>query len=108
MSYGGQKDKEKETASTFRGLASSASQRRYHVAWSPCLPAVVSACSFDRKVQFYSLSGAKSKIGRAPKWLKKPTGATFGFGGKLISFDNSNVEGSNVDTKNGTFVYTFL
>ena len=37
-------------ASTFRGLASSASQRRYHVAWSPCLPAVASACSFDRKV----------------------------------------------------------
>ena len=106
ISYGGQKDKEKETASTFRGLASSASQRRYHVAWSPCLPTVVSACSFDRKVQFYSLSGAKSKIGRAPKWLKKPTGATFGFGGKLISFDNSNVEGSNVDSKNGTFAFT--
>jgi hypothetical protein len=68
--------------------------RRYHVAWSPCLPAVASACSFDRKVQFYSMSGAKSRLGRAPKWLKKPTGATFGFGGKLISFDCGSLDGA--------------
>jgi hypothetical protein len=67
---------------------------RYHVAWSPCLPAVASACSFDRKVQFYSMSGAKSRLGRAPKWLKKPTGATFGFGGKLISFDCGSLDGA--------------
>lgn len=39
-------------------------------------------------MQFYSLSGAKSKLGRAPKWLRKPVGASFGFGGKLVSFDN--------------------
>ena len=62
---------------------------RYDVKWSPCLPAVVSTCSFDRSVQFYSLSGAKSSLGRAPKWLRKPVGATFGFGGKLASFDNN-------------------
>ena len=36
------------TEQLFSGLASSAGSRRYHVAWSPCLPAVVSACSFDR------------------------------------------------------------
>ena len=24
-----------------------------------------------------------------PKWLKRPCGATFGFGGKLVSFDYS-------------------
>jgi len=73
--------------SVFGGFASSAGQRRHHVAWSPCVPAVVSACSFDRKVQFFSLSGARSKIGRAPKWLRRPIGAAFGFGGKLVSFD---------------------
>eukprot|EP00602_Paraphysomonas_sp_CaronLab_P004721 CAMPEP_0185020746 /NCGR_PEP_ID=MMETSP1103-20130426/3384_1 /TAXON_ID=36769 /ORGANISM="Paraphysomonas bandaiensis, Strain Caron Lab Isolate" /LENGTH=1052 /DNA_ID=CAMNT_0027551833 /DNA_START=113 /DNA_END=3271 /DNA_ORIENTATION=+ len=74
--------------SMFGGLASAVGNRRYHVSWSPCLPAVISTCSFDRSVQFYSLSGAKSKLGRAPKWLRKPTGATFGFGGKLASFNN--------------------
>jgi protein transport protein SEC31 len=72
----------------FGGLASAVGNRRYHVKWSPCLPAVISTCSFDRSVQVYSLSGARSKIGRAPKWLRKPAGATFGFGGKLCSFNN--------------------
>jgi hypothetical protein len=40
------------------------------------------------------MSGAKSRLGRAPKWLKKPTGATFGFGGKLISFDCGSLDGA--------------
>lgn len=79
-----------ESSRLFGGLATSAGQRRYNVSWSPCLPAVVSASSFDRKVQFYSMVGAKSKIGRAPKWLRRPVGATFGFGGKLVSFDSKN------------------
>jgi protein transport protein SEC31 len=73
----------------FNNFSSTVGNRRYHVAWSPCLPAVISTCSFDRSVQFYSLSGAKSKLGRAPKWLRKPVGATFGFGGKLATFDNN-------------------
>jgi hypothetical protein len=29
----------------------------YHVSWSPCLPAVILACSFDRRVQFFPLAG---------------------------------------------------
>jgi protein transport protein SEC31 len=73
----------------FNNFSSTVGNRRYHVAWSPCLPAVISTCSFDRSVQFYSLSGAKSKLGRAPKWLRKPVGAAFGFGGKLATFDNN-------------------
>lgn len=74
-------------ANLFGNLA-SVGNRRYNVSWSPCLPAVVSTCAFDRSVQFYSLSGVRSRLGRAPKWLRKPVGATFGFGGKLASFDN--------------------
>lgn len=77
-------------SSVFGGFASSAGQRRHHVAWSPCLPAVISASTFDRKVQFFSLTGARSKIGRAQKWLRRPVGASFGFGGKLVSFDGLN------------------
>lgn len=69
-------------------LASNAG-RRHHVSWSPHVPGVVATCSFDRRVQVHSLIGAKSKIGRAPKWLKKPMGAAFGFGGKLATFDNN-------------------
>ena len=75
-----------QSSDVFGGLASAAGSRRYQVAWSPCLPAVISACSFDRKVQFYSMIGAKSNIGRAPKWLRKQSGASFGFGGKLVTF----------------------
>eukprot|EP01035_Chromulina_nebulosa_P017943 gene17943-23567_t len=66
-------------SNVFGSLASTAGQRRYNVSWSPCIPAVIGVCSFDRKVQFYSLSGVKSKLNRAPKWLRKPVGATFGF-----------------------------
>jgi len=47
---------------------------------------VLSTCSFDRKVQVYSLSGTRTASARAPKWLRKPCGAGFGFGGKLATF----------------------
>lgn len=76
------------SGSVFGSLASSASHRRYHFSWSPTLPAVASASSFDRKVQFFSLTGARTKNGRAPKWMRRPVGAAFGFGGKLVSIDN--------------------
>eukprot|EP01038_Epipyxis_sp_PR26KG_P012063 gene12063-16144_t len=85
----------------FGGLATTAGQRRYHVSWSPCLPAVVSACSFDRRVQFFSMTGVKTTMGptgRAQKWLRNPVGASFGFGGKLVSFDNQSVPSGNKKT----------
>lgn len=41
---------EQSEQSVFGGLATSAGNRRYQVNWSPCLPAVISACSFDRFV----------------------------------------------------------
>eukprot|EP01041_Mallomonas_annulata_P003398 gene3398-6750_t len=82
----------------FGSLASSAVQKRFHVSWSPCLPAVVAACSFDRNVQFYSLAGVKSRLGRAPKWLRKPVGAAFGFGGKIVYFNNKENGGDNTQT----------
>lgn len=46
------------------GLGTAVGQRRYHVAWSPCLPAIMSACTFDRRIQFVSMSGARSKNGK--------------------------------------------
>lgn len=76
------------SGNNFGGINSAAGQRKYFVCWSPCLPAVIATCSFDRTVQFYSLSGFKSSLGRAPKWLKRPAGASFGFGGKLVHFSS--------------------
>lgn len=73
----------------FGAIGNAAGQRKYHVSWSPCLPAVIATCSFDRRVQFFSLSGVKSNLKRAPKWLRRPVGATFGFGGKLVQFSHA-------------------
>lgn len=70
----------------FGGFATAAGHKRFQVSWSPCLPAVVASCSFDRSVQFHSFAGVKSKLGRAPKWLRRPAGAVFAFGGKLATF----------------------
>ena len=82
-------DENMTPSNVFGGFAGNAGKnKRYHVSWSPCIPAVIAACSFDRSCQFYSLQGAKSRIGRAPKWLRRSSGATWGFGGKLACFDN--------------------
>lgn len=76
--------------------------RRYLVRWSKKCPSYFAACSFDRRVTVHTAGawgpeqqpripgpyGAQPEpnVQRAPRWLKKPAGATFGFGGKLISF----------------------
>eukprot|EP00615_Pteridomonas_danica_P011892 CAMPEP_0114343358 /NCGR_PEP_ID=MMETSP0101-20121206/10544_1 /TAXON_ID=38822 ORGANISM="Pteridomonas danica, Strain PT" /NCGR_SAMPLE_ID=MMETSP0101 /ASSEMBLY_ACC=CAM_ASM_000211 /LENGTH=1181 /DNA_ID=CAMNT_0001478035 /DNA_START=71 /DNA_END=3616 /DNA_ORIENTATION=- len=69
----------------FGGFGMSAG-RRYQVAWSPKQRATLATCSFDRKVQVYSMSGTRTHCSRAPKWLRRPSGASFGFGGKIVSF----------------------
>ncbi|KAF0687464.1 Aste57867_20801 [Aphanomyces stellatus] len=59
-------------------------QRRFNVQWSPKIPAVASACTFDGKVQVWGLTGSGTGAKRAPKWCARPVSATFGFGGKLV------------------------
>ncbi|ETV97980.1 hypothetical protein H310_09285 [Aphanomyces invadans] len=59
-------------------------QRRFNVQWSPKIPAVASACTFDGKVQVWGLTGSGTSAARAPKWTTRPVSATFGFGGKLV------------------------
>jgi protein transport protein SEC31 len=63
-------------------------QRRYSATWSPLLPAVVGTCSFNRTVEFYSMTGVRSTSGRAPKWLRRPVAAAFGFGGQFAYVEN--------------------
>ncbi|XP_066398211.1 protein transport protein SEC31 homolog B-like isoform X2 [Miscanthus floridulus] len=66
--------------------------------WYRKIPGVIAASSFDGKIGIYNLEfsglyAAGDTVGAparprapAPKWLKCPTGASFGFGGKLVSF----------------------
>ncbi|KAL5760376.1 hypothetical protein ACOSQ2_019214 [Xanthoceras sorbifolium] len=70
----------------------------FDVHWYPKIPGVISASSFDGKIGIYNIEGCsrysvgESDFGtapaplRAPKWYKRPVGASFGFGGKLVSF----------------------
>nr|CAB3458838.1 unnamed protein product [Digitaria exilis] len=66
--------------------------------WYRKIPGVIAASSFDGKIGIYNLEfsglyAASDAVGAparprapAPKWLKCPTGASFGFGGKLVAF----------------------
>jgi protein transport protein SEC31 len=82
----------------------------FDVQWSPLIAGVFSAASYDGKVGLASLhacTGAKITevvnadfsvsqqltgnavpLKKAPNWMKRACGATFGFGGKLVSFVN--------------------
>ncbi|GAB5032925.1 secretory protein sec31 [Nannochloropsis oceanica] len=77
-----------EAGSTGYGGYGASQQRRYNATWSPILPAVVGTSSFNRTVEFYSLTGVRSTTGRAPKWLRRPVAASFGWGGQLVHVDN--------------------
>jgi protein transport protein SEC31 len=79
------------TGKMFGGIG-SASNRRYQVTWSPRIPAVTATCSFDRKVQVFTMAASSSSTGRAPRWLTRPCGASFGFGGKLVTFSKGKAQ----------------
>lgn len=79
------------------GLGSS-QQKRYDVSWSPIRRGVVSTCSFDRKVQAHSVIGLATKCGRPPKWMSPSSGVSCGFGGTIVSINNSNNSESSSST----------
>lgn len=85
------------------GMGGSAGAgRRYSVRWSKKVRASLATCSFDRKVTIHHVAalgpsmipqmptgyGASTEatFRRSPKWMRRPVGATFGFGGKIVSF----------------------
>ena len=76
------------------GPGSAASSRRYEIHWSPSAPGVLSACSFDRSIQLLSLitnvsgKNAQNQIVRSPPWMARKSGVSFGFGGRLVSFNS--------------------
>ena len=82
----------------------------FDVQWSPRIPAILSACSFGSstapgQIGVYSLADSSIEQStpasngwegvaqqqaprsmKAPKWLQRPCGAVFGFGGKIAMF----------------------
>jgi protein transport protein SEC31 len=56
----------------------------FDVQFAPRLPGVLSTCSFDQKVNIMSIG--YTGAAHVPAWMTRPIGASFGFGGKLVSF----------------------
>ncbi|KAI4382981.1 hypothetical protein MLD38_008868 [Melastoma candidum] len=84
----------------------SGSNWNFDVHWYPKIPGIISASSFDGRIGVYNVEGY-GRCGvrenefdaaplRAPKWLKRPVGASFGFGGKLVSFRPRSTGASHV------------
>ncbi|XP_029659389.1 protein transport protein Sec31A isoform X1 [Formica exsecta] len=95
-------------------------QWNFDVSWCPRYPGLIVGSSFDGHAVVYSLLGGQQQetsnkimdsfpgmdlftqstvqigttavLTKAPKWLKRPFGASFGFGGKLVIFENQPVD----------------
>jgi len=56
--------------------------------WNPSKPGVIATCSKTGKIGVRNLQYCGDK--HVPKWLRKTSGASFGFGSKLITFGKEN------------------
>jgi len=93
----------------------TSNQWSFDVSWCPRNPALIASASFDGRVSLYSLMGGQQQVepntrvsdsfgpglgavpcsappapcqlATPPKWLRRPCGANFGFGGKLVSWE---------------------
>jgi len=55
----------------------------FNVQWCNQVPSLLSSCSYDGRISIQSLNS----IGpQAPRWLRRPSSCSFGFGGKLVYF----------------------
>ncbi|GFR43886.1 hypothetical protein Agub_g5015 [Astrephomene gubernaculifera] len=83
----------------------------FDVQWSPTIPGIFATSSFDGKMAICNLAtctgskvtetvnadftvtksvvGEATPLGKAPAWMRRPVGATFGFGGRLVSFTHN-------------------
>mmetsp|Transcript_24380 Transcript_24380/g.43410 ORF Transcript_24380/g.43410 Transcript_24380/m.43410 type:complete len:1160 (-) Transcript_24380:43-3522(-) len=82
----------------------------FDLAWSPSTPGIFTTASFDGEVKVHNIVqctgsgtqevvdenfkvshvpvGHPKPLAKAPKWLARPCGVAFGFGGRLVSFSN--------------------
>lgn len=99
------------------GGVGSGAGRRYAVRWAKKLPATLAGCSFDRKITIHNAAalgpstipqlpsgygaGPETTFRKGPKWLRRPAGASFGFGGKLLVFGTP-LQAQNATLRSGT------
>jgi len=79
-----------------------------NIQWAPHIPSLFSVCSLEGQVKIFSLQDPTPRVmggstkhvdfSHPPKWLKKPVGASFGFGGKLFSFNEKSGPSVSVRT----------
>ncbi|XP_011256844.1 protein transport protein Sec31A isoform X2 [Camponotus floridanus] len=101
-------------------------QWNFDVSWCPRYPGLIVGSSFDGHAVVYSLlgkqqqetskmmdsfpgmdpfaqstiqTGSTAVLTKAPKWLKRPFGASFGFGGKLVIFKNQSADPNLINRK---------
>ncbi|CAG8581830.1 14518_t:CDS:10 [Ambispora leptoticha] len=89
----------------------------FDVQWCPGNPDLLATASFDGKISVHSLQSAQDpqpsipqsddpfapitssyhqpslSLKQPPKWLRRPVGAIFGFGGKIVFFTNKPIVG---------------
>lgn len=95
----------------------ASSNWNFDVQWCPSVPGVFSTASFDGHVAVHNLhsctlskvtetvnadftvthesTGETVPLRKAPQWMRRPVGATFGFGGKLVTFNNHKVQATD-------------
>jgi protein transport protein SEC31 len=119
----------------------------FQTRWNPHNPSILATASFDGRISIQTTQNTKAdgqvdklpqaldgedffnkaqsqpqtasfSLQKAPKWLERPCGASFGFGGKVISFTRSEAEGGSrqstiristfaVDTEIGSMTEAF-
>jgi len=69
------------------------------VRWHPTRPSVLSTSSFEGDINVHAIHDFGPQL--VPQWLKRPTGVSFGFGGKMVNFgaDIATPNGSTADVK---------
>lgn len=105
------------------GELSNSMKWSFGVNWSPRNPDLFATSSFDGSIDIFSVHGKSNneaiqrddpfntaiataassakafELKVPPKWYRRPVGATFGFSGKLVTFDNKS--GQNDSSNNG-------
>lgn len=90
----------------------------FDVHWYSKIPGIISASSFDGKIGIYNIEGCgrygagESNISaaplRAPKRYKRPVGVSFGFGGKLVSFQSRLQPGGAATGSSEVYVHNIV
>jgi len=66
-------------------------QWNFEVRWAPHKPSIISTASYNGAVSIHSVQQQQTAGSRyCPKWYTKQSGASFGFGGKMLAFGVNN------------------